>query len=135
MRNEKLNLLQPFVGNWVTNGQTADDKNIVGTDIYKWIDGGFFMVHNVDIQIGNEHISSVEIIHYDNLEDVFRTQSFGSDGLISISTIKIYDDIILIFADHQRFQGKFLKNKIVGIWEHRVKDEWQHLMNIQLTKQ
>jgi hypothetical protein len=134
MRNKKLELLQPFVGNWTTQGRTVDGKSIIGTDVYKWIDGAFFMIHYVDVNLSDVKTSSVEIIHYDELEDVFRTQAFGSDGSISISTIKIFDNIILIFADSERFQGKFKLNKIEGTWEQRVNGEWQHWMDIQLTK-
>ncbi|WP_316807275.1 hypothetical protein [Pedobacter agri] len=134
MRNDKLKLLAPFIGHWTTEGKTEDGNLIKGTDIYEWIEGAFFLMHKVNVQIDDEKISNLEIIHYDDMDDVFRAQSFGSDGAITISSMKIFDDIILIFGDNERFQGNFKGNQITGVWERYVNNQWQPWMNIQLTK-
>lgn len=134
MRNNKLDLLNPLVGSWITKGQTASGENMIGTDIYDWIDGEFFMLHNVNVVVAGNKVTATEIIHYDDLDDVFRIQSFSNDGLITISTLKIIDDILLIFADRERFQGCIKQNCIKGLWEKLINDEWQPWMNMELTK-
>ncbi len=68
------------------------------------------------------------------MEDVFRSQSFDNEGNISISTLKIYDDIILIFADNERFKGNFKADTIEGMWEQFDGKNWVPWMDIKLTR-
>ncbi|MDQ0967002.1 hypothetical protein QFZ20_002405 [Flavobacterium sp. W4I14] len=134
MRNNRFNLLNPYIGKWKTEGLTKSGDIITGTDTYEWVDGGFFLMHQVDIMFGDKKIRSLEITHYDDIEDVFRSQSFDNEGNISISTLKIYDDIILIFADTERFKGNFKAHTIEGTWEQFDGKNWVQWMDIRLTK-
>ncbi|MGM9479473.1 hypothetical protein ACS5PU_23830 [Pedobacter sp. GSP4] len=134
MRNEKLALLHPYIGTWKTEGLTRAGDIISGTDCYEWVAGGFFLTHKVNVLFGKKQIQSLEITHYDDMEDVFRSQSFDNAGNISISTLKIYDDIILIFADTERFKGNFKANTIEGLWEQFDGKNWQAWMDIKLTR-
>ncbi|MEH3114174.1 hypothetical protein [Pedobacter terrae] len=134
MRNNKLDLLNPYIGKWKTEGLTKSGDVIVGTDTYEWVDGGFFLKHQVDVKFGNKTIRSLEITHYDDMEDVFRSQSFGNEGCISIATLRIYDDIILIFADAKRFNGNFKTHTIEGKWEQFDGRNWVQWMDVKLTK-
>lgn len=134
MRNEKLKLLEPFIGHWRTLGNTVDGNLVEGTDIYEWVEGEFFLMHKVSVQIDDQKVSALEIIHYDDMDDIFRTQSFGNDGSITISSMKIMDDIILIFGDNERFQGNFKGSRIKGVWERFVNNKWQPWMKIELIK-
>ena len=83
---------------------------------------------------GNKKIQSLEITHYDDMDDVFRSQSFDNEGNISIATLKIYDDIILIFADNERFKGNFKGDTIEGLWEQFDGKNWVDWLDIKLTK-
>jgi hypothetical protein len=134
MRNNRLDLLNPYIGKWKTEGLTKSGEVISGTDTYEWIEGNFFLTHRVDVMFGNKKIQTLEIIHYDDMEDVFRSQSFDNGGGISIATLKIYDDIILIFADAERFKGNFKDNTIEGLWEQFDGKNWVAWMDIKLTK-
>ena len=134
MKNEKLKLLQPYIGSWKTEGKTVDGDIICGTDVYEWLTGGFFLSHKVDVSMGKEKVNSLEITYYDDMDDVFRSQSFGNDGVISIATLKIIDDIILIFGDNERFKGNFKTNTIEGQWERFDGKCWAPWMDITLTK-
>ncbi|QDW24213.1 DUF1579 domain-containing protein [Pedobacter sp. KBS0701] len=134
MRNNRLDLLNPYIGKWKTEGLTQSGEVITGTDTYEWIEGGFFLMHKIDVTFNKKKIQSLEIIHYDDMEDVFRSQSFDNAGKIAISTLKIYDDIILIFADTERFKGNFKGNTIEGLWEQFNGNCWEPWMDIKLTK-
>lgn len=134
MRNKRLDLLNPYIGKWKTEGLTMLGDIITGTDTYEWVDGGFFLKHQVDLMRGDKAIRSLEITHYDDMEEVFRSQSFDNEGCISISTLKIYDDIILIFADSERFKGNFQTNTIEGTWEQFNGKNWVQWMDIKLTR-
>ncbi|WP_316828863.1 hypothetical protein [Pedobacter miscanthi] len=134
MRNNRLDLLNPYIGTWKTEGLTKSGEVIKGTDKYEWIEGSFFLTHRVDVMFNDKKIQSLEITHYDDMEDVFRSQSFNNQGNISISTLKIYDDIILIFADTERFIGNFKTETIVGKWEQFDGKNWVEWMDIKLTR-
>lgn len=135
MKSDKLKLLEPYTGAWITEGKTVDGHIIKGTDTYEWLPGGSFLTHKVDVTIGKDEIKLLEIIHYDDLEDLFRTQSFDNRGNIAVSTLKIIDDIILIFSEGERFQGHFKKGIIDGVWEQFDGSSWCAWMNIKLTRQ
>ncbi|MBO9675329.1 MAG: hypothetical protein J7577_17915 [Sphingobacteriaceae bacterium] len=134
MRNKSLSLLNPYIGKWKTEGLTRSGEAIIGTDTYEWIEGGFFLMHKVDVAFGRKRMQSLEITHYDDMEDVFRSQSFDNKGCISISTLKIYNDIILIFADNERFKGNFKTSTIEGLWEQFDGKNWVPWMDIKLTR-
>ncbi|WP_343524165.1 hypothetical protein [Pedobacter sp.] len=134
MRNKSFYLLDPYIGKWKTEGLTKSGETIIGTDTYEWIEGGFFLMHKTDITFGKKKIQSLEITHYDDMEDVFRSQSFDNNGRISISTLKIYHDIILIFADTERFKGNFKDNTIEGLWEQFDGKNWMPWMDLKLTR-
>jgi len=134
MRNSKLDLLNPYIGKWKTEGLTRSGEVISGTDTYEWIEGNFFLTHRVEVNFGDQKIRSLEITHYDDMEDVFRSQSFDNEGNISIATLKIYDDIILIFADTERFKGNFKGHTIEGLWEQFDGKNWVAWMDIKLTR-
>ncbi len=134
MRNNRLDLLNPYIGKWKTEGLTKAGGVINGTDTYEWVAGNFFLTHRVDVMFDNTKIQSLEIMHYDDMEDVFRSQSFDNKGNIAISTLKIYDDIILIFADTERFKGNFRGDTIEGLWEQFDGKSWVPWMDIKLTR-
>lgn len=134
MRNKALDLLHAYAGSWKTVGTLCDGTKISGKDVYEWVDGQFFMIHSVDVRIGRKLVKSVEIIHYDELEEVFRAQSFDNQGNISISSMRIEMENISIEADDQRFYGKFNREEIVGIWEQYQDGCWKKWMDIKLIK-
>jgi len=134
VRNNKLDLLNPYIGKWKTDGLTKTGEVITGTDTYEWIEGSFFLTHRVEVMFGKRQVQALEIMLYDDIEDVFRSQSFDNEGNISIATLKIFDDIILIFADNERFKGNFKHNTIEGTWEQFDGEKWVDWMDIKLTK-
>lgn len=134
MRNTKLDLLNAYIGVWKTSGKTASGDVISGRDIYEWVGGCYFLVHKVDVMFNARRVQSVEITHYDELDDVFRSQSFDSDGNISISSLQIEENSISILSDNQRFNGVFKGDIIAGVWEQFEDNDWKLWMNITLTR-
>lgn len=62
--------LDKFAGKWITEGQvlptaTSAGIEVKGTDTYEWLPGGFFMLHRVDVSIGDEKVQTLEIIGFD----------------------------------------------------------------------
>lgn len=85
-----------FVGNWTTQGRTrttpsAPAAEIVGTDTYEWLEGGYFLVHRVDVRLGAEEVKALEIITYDASSDTYRTHAFDSQGNYSTYQATVHD--------------------------------------------
>lgn len=79
---KKLNV---FVGTWHTTGEVAANNaasalRIDFTDTYSWYSGGFFLIHDANGTIGDEHSSSLEIIGYDPDRNCYTATFFDSSG-------------------------------------------------------
>ncbi|HTF82434.1 MAG TPA: DUF1579 family protein [Cytophagales bacterium] len=62
--------LNRFVGQWRTRGLVAASDNqpeqdLLGTDTYGWLPGGYFLKHTVDVTLGQCRNQTLEIIGYD----------------------------------------------------------------------
>lgn len=63
-----LKLLDKFVGTWSMKGHLvgSDKEDIVGQATFHWLDGGFFMQQDVEMDFaGTTKIKSLELIGYD----------------------------------------------------------------------
>jgi hypothetical protein len=59
--------LSVFVGRWASSGRTVARPgrppiDIEGTDDYRWLPGGHFLVHRVDVRMGGEQVDVLEVI-------------------------------------------------------------------------
>jgi len=52
------------VGRWRSEGPVVGEVPvpITGTDIYEWLPGGFFLLHHVDVVIGEQAVRAIELI-------------------------------------------------------------------------
>jgi hypothetical protein len=69
MRDEHMGPLRPLIGHWRTSGVVlgegeggAETGTISGTDTYRWLPGGHWIVHEVDVLIGDERTQALELI-------------------------------------------------------------------------
>ncbi len=59
--------LEPLIGAWRTEGEVlgedgaTGDVTFHGTDTYEWL-GRAFVVHRVDVTMGEDHVEAVELI-------------------------------------------------------------------------
>ena len=63
-----LRRLDPLVGDWTMTGHLAgsSEENIVGRALFRWLDGGFFLEQDIEIDFaGMFQIKSRELIGYD----------------------------------------------------------------------
>ena len=63
-----LSALDQFVGTWSFRGHMvgSEEENIVGRATYRWLEGGFFLVQDVEIDFaGMFHVKSHELVGYD----------------------------------------------------------------------
>ena len=63
---------------------------VTGTDIYEWLPGGFFLIHHVDVVIGEQTIQAIELIgEYDPANDSYTARSYDNQGNITIMRARV----------------------------------------------
>jgi hypothetical protein len=93
--------LGAIVGRWNTTGRLLTDPPVpvVGTDTYEWLPGQHFLVHHVDVRVGDQHVQAIEIIgEHDADGDAFLARSFDSAGSSEVMRLEIDDDGVFHFA-------------------------------------
>lgn len=136
-----LKRLDAFVGTWKTEGeikatQTTPVIPIQGTDSYEWLPGGWFLLHRVDVRMGDEQIDSVEIIGYDPSTGKYPMHYFGHQGSTGVMHASVEENTWKFIGETERFTGSINEygDIITGKWERRDGDDWVDWMDIKLTK-
>jgi uncharacterized protein DUF1579 len=84
--------LGALVGRWRSQGHIVGDPSvpITGTDSYQWLPGGFFLVHHVDVLIGQQPVQALELIgEYDPASDSFTARAYDNLGNITIMGARV----------------------------------------------
>ena len=139
---DKLKLLGKLVGNWNTTGkvlktQTSPEIQVSGSDSYAWLPGEFFLLHIVDVMIGEDRNQTYEIIGYDNTGDYFTMHYFDNKGNTGFMKATIRNNQWTFLGDNLRFTGGFSddENIFSGVWEQLDSaGNWQQFMDIHLAK-
>jgi Protein of unknown function (DUF1579) len=88
----EIQRLGALVGRWRSEGHIVGEVPIpiIGTDIYEWLPGGFFLVHHVDVMIGKQPVQAIELIgEYDQATDSFTGRAYDNQGNITIMRAKV----------------------------------------------
>lgn len=137
-------LLNDFAGKWRTTGLVrASNGNseiyVHGTDIYEWWPGGFFLMHKVDVFVGDERNETIEIISFDPSMNCYRMEYFDNKGGTGLMTGRFYKEVWKFQGETLRFRGGFNEVKTVfsGIWEQSSAEGqgWFPFMDIRLEKE
>ena len=63
---------------------------IAGTDTYQWLPGGFFLVHHVDVVIGEQQVQAIELIgEYDPASDAFTARAYDNLGNVTVMQARV----------------------------------------------
>ena len=100
---KKLNFL---IGKWHTQGEIlqgafVSSKDIRGMDTYEWVSGGFFILHRVDVFMGNERTEAIEIIGYDENHKSYFMKSFDNQGASITMYAVLEKSGVLKFGDNK----------------------------------
>lgn len=131
-----------FVGKWTTQGRTkatpsAPAAEIVGTDTYEWLEGGFFLVHRVDVRMGAEQVKGLEIIAYDASSETYRTHAFDSQGTYGTYQATVHDGVWTFMGALERATVVLSDagNTMTIQWERSTDGlSWLPWMDVTLTK-
>jgi hypothetical protein len=88
----ELQRLGALVGRWRSQGHIVGDPAvpITGTDVYEWLAGGFFLVHHVDVVIGDQQVRALELIgSYDPATDAFTARAYDNLGNVTIMRARV----------------------------------------------
>lgn len=136
-----LKRLDIFTGAWKTTGEikateTTPAIPIEGTDTYEWLPGGWFLLHRVDVRMGDEQIDSVEIIGYDPSTGKYPMHYFGYQGSTGVMHAAVNENTWTFTGETERFTGSFNESGdvISGKWERLDGSDWVHWMDINLKK-
>jgi hypothetical protein len=97
-RHERLSTI---AGRWRTSGYVVGDPRVpvAGTDVYDVLRGGRFLVHRVDVTVGEQEVHAIEVIgEPDPDSDAYLARSFDSEGNFEVMKLQIDDDGILRFS-------------------------------------
>ena len=137
-----LKRLNPFVGKWNTEGEIKKSPfgpagKLIGTDTYEWLAGGFFLIHRVDVRMGNQKNESIEIIGYDARSNSYPMHSFDSQGNSVVMQAGETGNTWTFTGESMRFKGTFSEDRksISGTWEYLGDDSnWHYWMDVKLTQ-
>jgi len=79
--------LGALVGRWRSEGHILGEVPlpITGTDIYEWLPGGFFLVHHVDVVVGEQKVQALELIGEDDpATDSFTSHADDNHGNVTV---------------------------------------------------
>ncbi|ACZ91530.1 DUF1579 family protein [Streptosporangium roseum] len=102
IENKRLDAL---VGRWRSHGQmmSTDPSDpaieIAGSDTYEWLTGGFFLLHRVDVRVGDDQVEVVEMIGpYDPATGTYPMRSFDNHGAFVTMQASVADDGVWTFT-------------------------------------
>jgi hypothetical protein len=143
-----------IVGRWRTSGHVIGEPNIpvAGTDIYELFPGGHFLVHHVDVTVGDLPVRAIEVIGEPD-DGGYLARSFDSDGKSEVMHMAIGDDGVFRFVGGgeiarsaqpsdvptARVRSALTvahdRNSMTARWE-RSEDGtiWHHWMDIRFTR-
>jgi hypothetical protein len=95
-RDERL---AAVAGRWATSGHVLAEPRIpvVGTDTYEVLDGGYFLVHHVDVTVGDRPVRAIEIIGEPD-DAGYVCRSFDNEGHAEVMLLTVDEAGVFHFA-------------------------------------
>ncbi len=131
-----------FIGTWNTSGNVlavgdAPATTLSATDIYRWLPGKQFIVHEVDARFGSDVSRSMEVMGYDLQQKKYLSRSYDDQGASEVFDIELRQKHWRILGQSVRFSGKFDAdaNKLSGLWEMKAtKRSWKPWIELELVR-
>jgi hypothetical protein len=91
--------LQAIAGRWKTSGHVIGEPRIpvLGTDIYDVLAGGYFLVHHVDVTVGEQPVRAIEVIGEPAPGGGYLARSFDSEGNAELMRVTIDESCVFHF--------------------------------------
>jgi hypothetical protein len=95
--------LVKIVGRWRTEGQVLGERptRVLGSDIYELLPGGHFLVHHVEVMVGEHQVRAIEIIgepDNDGAAGTMLSRSYDNSGAVEVMRVRIDADGVWHFS-------------------------------------
>jgi hypothetical protein len=145
-----------IAGEWATDGHVVGDPPVpvTGTDTYEVLAGGYFLVHHVDVTVGDQEVRAIEVIGEPATDGGgFLARSYDDQGNAEVMRVTVDDESVFHFkggpdiaaaaqpADATTAQVRSTlrvapdRGSMTALWE-RSEDglTWTPWMNITFTR-
>jgi hypothetical protein len=131
-----------FIGIWNTTGKVLETETnapgtLTATDIYRWLPGRHFIVHDVDARFDGHPTRSMEVMGFDPLRRKHFARSFDDRGSTEIFAVSLNGRRWTIKGEVVRFEGSFDvgKKRLSGLWELKgTRARWQPWIELELVR-
>jgi hypothetical protein len=84
-KHPELAKIDFLIGKWKTQGtvlgdNTAHEVRFEGSDAYEWVCDGSFILHTVDVVMGDQPVNTIELIGFDHAHNKYSFRSFDNNG-------------------------------------------------------
>ena len=153
----QIAVLDPIAGNWRTEGRViGSDLSIRGTDRYEWLGGGYFLIHYVDVSVGDEKVDAIEVIGEETENHgAFVARSFDNQGAVASMLLRVDSSGVYTFTggsevapaakpdqaaptDHVRSTLRVADDRqsMAALWERsRDGQVWTPWMDVRFSRQ
>lgn len=142
---DDLRAFEPIIGRWKTSGTVFDGQGtaiqtITGTDEYEWMTGGRWVMHRIDVMMGDQRSQGLELIgDRDAGTGRYQMRAFDVGGSFSTMTaLPQPDGSWLLEGDGARTMFTPAgpdRPFMMAIWERHAADRsegWIHWMDVRL---
>jgi hypothetical protein len=137
-----MSKFEVFIGTWNTTGdvqatQASPASTLSATDMYRWLPGRHFIVHDVDARFGKEPARSMEVMGFDASKKQYFARSYDDRGTVEVFDLALNGRRFSITGKTVRFSGNFdaEKNRLRGLWELKGSQAiWQPWIKLELVR-
>ena len=138
-----LRPLIPIIGRWRTSGTVLDEEghttdHIVGTDTYTWLPGGHWIVHEVDVTVGDQPIRALELIGgRDGPTGGWQMHAFDTADSPGRMVLTVAEPgLLLLQGDGVRswFRPEAGPTHMTTRWEREVDGDWVAWMDMRFDR-
>ena len=133
-------LLDVFIGKWINEGHTvasagAPAVEILTSDVYEWMPGGFFVLHHAYGRVGDMDVGATETIGYDEeASKKYRTHLFDGRGNVTTEELRVRDDTRAWKGEATRRRATFTDDGRTQTAHHeRIDDEGNRVPSMEVT--
>lgn len=139
-----LETLAPIIGRWRSSGTVLDEHgtvtaNVSGTDIYRWLPGGHWIVHEVDVMMGEQRTQVLELIGgRDDGTGGWQMHAFDTadrPGVMGLTAEQ--PGLLLLQGDGVRswFRIQAGERYMTTLWERELNGEWIPWMDMRFDRE
>jgi hypothetical protein len=135
-----MDTLRPLLGLWRTSGYVLDrsgrpEVTITGTDEYELLDGAQWVIHRVDVVMGDVRIVALEFIGDVDENGTFTTRAFDASGRYDEMRLAVTGERVLSLAgDGVRSTLRVGDATMEAFWEREADAGWVPWMQLRFDR-